>query len=114
MGELTTALAEAVTSRDVVEAVAQYVLPPCGADGLVFQILEGGRLNVVGAAGYPQEFLSLLDSHSCAARTNSSVDSSISSGVISCGVTTLPGVSSKGTAEGASRGRLSYSSQGPA
>ncbi|MDX3452606.1 SpoIIE family protein phosphatase [Streptomyces sp. ME02-8801-2C] len=61
VGELTVALAEAVTSRDVVKAVAEYVLPPFGADGLVFQILEGGRLNVVGAAGYPQEFLSLLD-----------------------------------------------------
>ncbi|MEU3936523.1 hypothetical protein AB0E85_31480 [Streptomyces sp. NPDC029044] len=61
MGELTTALAEAVTSRDVVEAVAEYVLPPFGADGLVFQILEGGRLNVVGASGYAQDFLSLLD-----------------------------------------------------
>ncbi|MFC9503759.1 SpoIIE family protein phosphatase [Streptomyces sp. NPDC057002] len=61
VGELTAALAEAVTTRDVVEAVAAYVLPPFGADGLVFQILDGGRLNVVGAAGYPQEFLSLLD-----------------------------------------------------
>ncbi|MFC8142491.1 SpoIIE family protein phosphatase [Streptomyces paradoxus] len=61
MAELTAALAEAVTSRDVVEAVAEYVLPPFGADGLVFQILEGGRLNVVGAAGYSQDFLSLLD-----------------------------------------------------
>ncbi|MDX2604960.1 SpoIIE family protein phosphatase [Streptomyces caniscabiei] len=61
VGELTAALAEAVTSRDVVKAVAEYVLPPFGADGLVFQVLEGGRLNVVGAAGYPEEFLSLLD-----------------------------------------------------
>lgn len=61
MGELTAALAEAVTSHDVVQAVAEFVLPPFGADGLVFQMLEGGRLKVVGAAGYPQEFLSLLD-----------------------------------------------------
>ncbi|MFJ4814563.1 SpoIIE family protein phosphatase [Streptomyces sp. NPDC088801] len=61
MGELTAALAEAVTSRDVVEAVAAYVLPPFGADGLVFQILEGGRLHVVGSAGYPREFIGLLD-----------------------------------------------------
>ncbi|MGW2524634.1 ATP-binding SpoIIE family protein phosphatase [Streptomyces sp. NPDC001617] len=61
IGELTAALAEAVTSRDVVQAVAEYVLPPFGADGLVFQVLEGGRLHVAGAVGYPQEFLSVLD-----------------------------------------------------
>ncbi|WP_259407494.1 ATP-binding SpoIIE family protein phosphatase [Streptomyces akebiae] len=66
MGELTAALAEAVTSHDVVEAVAQFVLPPFGADGLVFQTLEGGRLRVVGSAGYPQEFLGLLDGMSLA------------------------------------------------
>ncbi|MEU5592673.1 SpoIIE family protein phosphatase [Streptomyces sp. NPDC020298] len=61
MGELTAALAEAVTTRDVVEAVAGFVLPPFGADGLVFQLLEGSHLKVVGAAGYSQEFLSLVD-----------------------------------------------------
>ncbi|MCG7210087.1 ATP-binding SpoIIE family protein phosphatase [Streptomyces arenae] len=61
MGELTVALAEALTSRDVLEAVATFVLPPFGADGLVFQLLEGGRLHVVGAAGYPQEFLDLVE-----------------------------------------------------
>ena len=61
MGELTAALAEAVTSRDVVKAVAQHVLPPFGADGLVIDVFESNRLRVVGAAGYPQEFLSLID-----------------------------------------------------
>ncbi|WP_329343537.1 SpoIIE family protein phosphatase [Streptomyces sp. NBC_01352] len=61
MGELTAALAEAVTSRDVVEAVAEFVMPPFGADGVVFQLLEGGRLRVVGAVGYSQEFLDLVD-----------------------------------------------------
>ncbi|MFJ9380764.1 SpoIIE family protein phosphatase [Streptomyces sp. NPDC101455] len=61
MGELTAALAEAVTSSDVVNAVAEFVLPPFGADGVVFQLLEGGRLRVVGAVGYAQEFLSLVD-----------------------------------------------------
>ncbi|WP_435283514.1 ATP-binding SpoIIE family protein phosphatase [Streptomyces koelreuteriae] len=69
MSELTVALAEAVTSRDVVRAVAESVLPPFGADGLVFQLLEGGRLNVVGAAGYPPEFLSLLDGMPLVAHT---------------------------------------------
>ncbi len=61
MGELTAALAEAATSRDVVQAVADFVLPPFGADGLLFETLEAGRLKVVGAVGYPPEFLSLVD-----------------------------------------------------
>ncbi len=61
MGELTAALAEAVTSGDVVRAVAEFVLAPFGADGLVFQVLEGDRLNVVGASGYPQQLLRLVD-----------------------------------------------------
>ncbi|MFJ4818114.1 SpoIIE family protein phosphatase [Streptomyces sp. NPDC088801] len=61
MGELTAALAEAVTSRDVVRAVAEFVLAPFGADGLIFELLEGDRLRVAGAAGYPQQYLSLID-----------------------------------------------------
>ncbi|MEU6551093.1 SpoIIE family protein phosphatase [Streptomyces sp. NPDC046915] len=61
MGELTVALAEAITSKDVVRAVAKHVLLPFGADGLVFYALESGRLHVVGAAGYPQHFLNMLD-----------------------------------------------------
>ncbi|MER6357147.1 SpoIIE family protein phosphatase [Streptomyces sp. NPDC001634] len=61
MGKLTSALAEALTSREVVQAFAAHVLPPFGADGLIFWVLEGGRQSVVGSAGYTQEFLSLLD-----------------------------------------------------
>ena len=57
MSELTAALAEAVTSSDVVKAVAEHVLPPFGADGLVVNALEGGRLHVVGSVGYTEEFL---------------------------------------------------------
>ncbi|MBO4253309.1 SpoIIE family protein phosphatase [Streptomyces griseorubiginosus] len=57
MGELTAALAEAVTSQDVAEAFAKHVLAPFGADGLMFTVLEGGRVRVVAAIGYPQEFL---------------------------------------------------------
>ncbi|MEV0639870.1 SpoIIE family protein phosphatase [Streptomyces sp. NPDC050619] len=66
MEELTAALAEAATARDVVQAVAAFVLPPFGADGLLFQTLEGVRLKVVGAAGYPPEFLSMIDGLSLA------------------------------------------------
>ncbi|MFF7984907.1 SpoIIE family protein phosphatase [Streptomyces sp. NPDC007901] len=61
MSELTAALAEAVTSSDVVKAVADRVLPPFGADGLVIHALEGGWLHAVGAVGYTEEFLREID-----------------------------------------------------
>ncbi|MFF8022107.1 SpoIIE family protein phosphatase [Streptomyces sp. NPDC007896] len=57
MGELTATLAEAVTSQDVAEAFAKHVLAPFGADGLMFTVLEGGRVHVVADIGYPPEFL---------------------------------------------------------
>ncbi|KAA0943099.1 SpoIIE family protein phosphatase [Streptomyces apricus] len=55
--ELTTDLARATTSQDVVEAVARRVLPPFDATGLLMQVVEGDRLHRVGAVGYAQEFL---------------------------------------------------------
>ncbi|WP_312870270.1 SpoIIE family protein phosphatase [Streptomyces himalayensis] len=61
MTELTAALAEAVTSSDVAKAVAQHVLPPFGADGLLVHALEGGWLRVVGSVGYTEEFLGQID-----------------------------------------------------
>lgn len=61
IAELTTALAKATTSRDVVDAVARRVLPPFGAVGLVMQAIEGDRVYNVGAVGYPQEFLDRLN-----------------------------------------------------
>jgi GAF domain-containing protein len=61
MGKLTAALAEAVTSREVVQAVAAHVLPPFGADGLIVWVFESGRQHVVDSAGYTQDFLGLLD-----------------------------------------------------
>ncbi|MET8944302.1 SpoIIE family protein phosphatase [Streptomyces sp. NPDC004542] len=61
MGELTAALTEAVTSRDVVRAVAEHVLPPFGADGLVVEAVEGGRVRVVDSVGYGPDFLGLID-----------------------------------------------------
>lgn len=57
IAELTTALAKATTSHDVVDAVAQRVLPPFGATGLAVLAIEGDRTHVVGAVGYPQAFL---------------------------------------------------------
>src|SRR5215472_34002 len=58
--ELTAALAEAVTSMDVVHAVAERVLPPFGASGLTMQVVEGDRLRVIGAVGYPQLYVDMI------------------------------------------------------
>jgi serine phosphatase RsbU (regulator of sigma subunit)/PAS domain-containing protein len=59
--DLATALAEAATSLDIVAAVADRVLPPFGASGLIIQVLEGGRMRTVGAVGYSQTFLDLIN-----------------------------------------------------
>jgi PAS domain S-box-containing protein len=59
--DLTAALAEAVTSRDVVTAVASHVLPPFGASGLLVEVAKAGHLRVVGAVGYPQAYVEFVD-----------------------------------------------------
>ncbi|MDV9170366.1 SpoIIE family protein phosphatase [Streptomyces sp. W16] len=61
IGELTAALAKATTSKDVVAAVARRVLPPFAATGLLVQAIEGDRLHTVGADGYPEDFLGVVD-----------------------------------------------------
>src|SRR5260221_2716384 len=58
--QLTAALAEAVTSLDVVDAVAERVLPPFGASGLTVQVVEGDRMRGIGAVGYPQPFVDVI------------------------------------------------------
>ncbi|MFJ5213942.1 SpoIIE family protein phosphatase [Streptomyces sp. NPDC088354] len=68
IGELTAALAAATTSRDVVEAVAQRVLPPFGATGLLVQAIEGDRVYTVGSVGYPQAFLDSIEARPRAAQ----------------------------------------------
>ncbi|MFF5157830.1 SpoIIE family protein phosphatase [Streptomyces sp. NPDC000348] len=55
MGELTGALAEAATLREVVDAVAVRVLPPFGAAGLFVHTVAGGRVRLVGNVGYPPD-----------------------------------------------------------
>jgi serine phosphatase RsbU (regulator of sigma subunit)/PAS domain-containing protein len=59
--DLASALAEAVTSLDVVAAVADRVLPPFGASGVIIKVIEDGRMRVVGAVGYSQSFLDLIN-----------------------------------------------------
>ncbi|MFE2187460.1 PAS domain-containing protein, partial [Streptomyces sp. NPDC059455] len=61
IGELTNALAQALTMRDVVNAIADRVLPPFGASGMVVQLIEGDVIRIAGAVGYPQPFLESID-----------------------------------------------------
>lgn len=61
ISELSNALADAVTTKDVVRVVAAHVLPPFGASGLLILWLEGGRLNVVGSVGYSRAFINMVD-----------------------------------------------------
>ncbi|MEU6908986.1 SpoIIE family protein phosphatase [Streptomyces coeruleorubidus] len=58
IGRLNAALAEAVAVSDVVDTVAERVLPLFGATGLLVQLVDGESLRVAGSAGYSQEFLS--------------------------------------------------------
>jgi anti-sigma regulatory factor (Ser/Thr protein kinase) len=57
MRELTAALAEAITVQDVVKAVADRVLTPFGATGLIFLFVEGDHLRPAGAIGYDPKFV---------------------------------------------------------
>ncbi|WP_432251839.1 SpoIIE family protein phosphatase [Streptomyces sp. HNM1019] len=64
IGELTDALAQALTMCDVVNAIADRVLPPFGASGVVVQLIEGDVIRIAGAVGYPQTFLESIDGYS--------------------------------------------------
>ncbi|MFJ6423921.1 ATP-binding SpoIIE family protein phosphatase [Streptomyces hydrogenans] len=61
MSELTVALAEAVSSMDVVRAVQERVLPPFGADGMLVEVIERDRLHILGSTGYSQDFLDEIE-----------------------------------------------------
>lgn len=61
MSELTVALAEAVSSLDVVRAVQERVLPPFGADGMLVEVVERDHLHILGSTGYSQEFLDQIE-----------------------------------------------------
>ncbi|MGW1065439.1 SpoIIE family protein phosphatase [Streptomyces aureus] len=58
--ELTTQLAAATTSEDVVAAVAQRVLPLFDAQGLLVLVMEEEKLVHIGSVGYPSSFLELM------------------------------------------------------
>ncbi|WP_329366973.1 SpoIIE family protein phosphatase [Streptomyces sp. NBC_01483] len=60
-GELTTALTEALTVQDVVNAVAERVLPSFEASGLLCRLIENDHLRMAGSAGYPENFLAFVE-----------------------------------------------------
>ncbi|MEU6553888.1 SpoIIE family protein phosphatase [Streptomyces sp. NPDC046915] len=57
----TRELAEAVTAQDVMAAVADGVMTPLGATGLIMLGMADDRLTVVGSRGYSERFTRLLD-----------------------------------------------------
>ncbi|MEK0097514.1 SpoIIE family protein phosphatase [Streptomyces sp. A475] len=59
--ELTAALSKATTSQDVIDAVAQTVLPGFAGDSLLMHIVEDGQLHTVGARGVPKDLLSSVN-----------------------------------------------------
>ncbi|MFF9765219.1 SpoIIE family protein phosphatase [Streptomyces sp. NPDC014636] len=58
---LAAALTEAVGVQDVVERVADLVLPAFGAQALALMAAEEGRLRIIGHRGYPAELMVRLD-----------------------------------------------------
>lgn len=61
IGELAIALSEAVTMQDVVDVIADHVMPQFGAAGMVVQDVEQGRIHVVGAVGYSEDHIRALE-----------------------------------------------------
>ncbi|MFF1560861.1 hypothetical protein [Streptomyces sp. NPDC058279] len=58
---LAAALTETVAVRDVVELIADQVLPAFGADSLVVSAADAGRLKITGHHGYDQQTIERLD-----------------------------------------------------
>ncbi|MEV4970324.1 SpoIIE family protein phosphatase [Streptomyces scopuliridis] len=72
IAELTTALAEALTTEDVVKAVAQHVIQPFRATRLVVVAVEGDHTRLVGSVGYSDTDLEQIGSYSLTATTPTS------------------------------------------
>lgn len=58
---LATTLTEAVGVQDVVERVADQILPAFGAQALALMAAEEGRLRIVGSRGYPADLVERFD-----------------------------------------------------
>ncbi|MFE1860903.1 SpoIIE family protein phosphatase [Streptomyces anandii] len=58
---LAAALTEVVGVQDVIDVVADQIVPAFGAQGLVLSAAEGGRLRITGHSGYSAESVERLD-----------------------------------------------------
>ncbi|MFI2367708.1 SpoIIE family protein phosphatase [Streptomyces sp. NPDC018833] len=58
---LAAALTEAVGVQDVVDLVADQIMPAFGAQGLVLSTADAGRLRITGHRGYPTHVIERLD-----------------------------------------------------
>ncbi|MGW0698528.1 SpoIIE family protein phosphatase [Streptomyces sp. NPDC002867] len=58
---LAAALTEVVGVQDVVDLVADQIMPAFGAQGLVLSTAEAGRLRISGHRGYPGHVIERLD-----------------------------------------------------
>ncbi|MGW4536262.1 SpoIIE family protein phosphatase [Streptomyces chartreusis] len=58
---LAAGLTEVVGVQDVVDLVADQIMPAFGAQGLVLSTAEAGRLRITGHRGYPVETIRRLD-----------------------------------------------------
>ncbi|MFD8042182.1 SpoIIE family protein phosphatase [Streptomyces chartreusis] len=58
---LAAGLTEVVGVQDVVDLIADQIMPAFGAQGLVLSTAEAGRLRITGHRGYPAETIRRLD-----------------------------------------------------
>ncbi|UYQ61050.1 SpoIIE family protein phosphatase [Streptomyces peucetius] len=58
---LAAALTEVIGVQDVVDLVADQIMPAFGAQGLVLSAAEAGRLKIMGHRGYPASVVERLD-----------------------------------------------------
>ncbi|MGC2999329.1 SpoIIE family protein phosphatase [Streptomyces sp. G35A] len=58
---LAAGLTEVVGVQDVIDLVADQIMPAFGAQGLVLSTAEAGRLRITGSRGYPPEAVAGLD-----------------------------------------------------
>ncbi|MEU4091567.1 SpoIIE family protein phosphatase [Streptomyces sp. NPDC026673] len=66
---LAATLTQAAGTRDVVELVADQLVPGFGARGLVLMMIEEGRLRIIGHRGYTSEFIDRYDGATLASLT---------------------------------------------
>lgn len=66
---LAASLTEAVGVQDVVDQVADQLVPAFEARGLALMTAEDGRLHIVGHRGYSAEFMARLDGQPVTSRT---------------------------------------------